>query len=181
MTRSDEQLVTACMGGDDEAFGELVRRYRDKAVRLAYSVLRDAEEALDASQDAFVRAYFGLGSFRGGSSFSTWFYRIVLNTALDRRRRLRRRQEEPVAHLPSVPAGGMDPSGLASGRELADIVRDALGRLPAVQAAALTLREMEGLSYREIAQVMGCSVGTVMSRLHYARKRLRQELEELLE
>jgi len=181
----DLRLVELCRLGDDSAFGALVEKYRDRALGVAYSVLRNYDEALDVSQDAFVKAYTSLDGFRGQSAFGTWLHRIVVNMAIDRRRRLSRtaaaeyndaidvgdRAELALGSAPDSPAD------VAVGRELAETVDAVLARLPDEQRTIVVLREMEGMSYREIAAAVGCSPGTVMSRLHYARKRLRRLLE----
>lgn len=189
----DLQLVKAAQAGDRTAFDQLVVRYQDRVVGLAYSLMGcRREEALDAAQEAFLKAYRQLGKFRSEASFFTWLYRIVVNQCCDMRRRLARRArelsleetregEESHASLQVVDNGQTD---LARRQvlqeELEQIVRSAVESLPDKQRTALLLREVENLSYQEIAKTMNMSTGTVMSRLHYARKMLAEKLASRL-
>jgi RNA polymerase sigma-70 factor (ECF subfamily) len=186
--RSDAEIVARAREGDREAFGLLVQRYQGRAYRLALRVLRDEEQARDAVQDAFLKVYGSLGRFEGRSSFYTWLYRLVMNQCLDMKRKDRSdRQVEWSdetaweAPLEAAAAGG--------GAEAAESAAEALerGELRAALAAAiaalpdearrtLELREIDGQSYAEIAECLGIPKGTVMSRLHYARRRLRAAL-----
>ncbi len=177
--RSDRKLVQEARDGSHAAFEALVRRYSDRAFRAAYRVVRDETEAEDVLQDALIKAYRALPSFESRSSFYTWLYRIVVNLALDRRRRgksgvtlewddnvarqIDTRAAQPVDHDPE----------LASIRtEVRKLVGEGIQGLPDGQREVLLLREVDGLSYEEIAETMQISKGTVMSRLHYARKKL---------
>jgi RNA polymerase sigma-70 factor (ECF subfamily) len=180
----DADLVRASLGGDEEAFRDLVERYKGRAFGVAVGILGDPDEALDVVQEGFVKAYYGLKDFRFGSSFYTWFYRMLVNLAIDRKRRDARKgtvsldegvrvEEEPGFELLSV---ARTPEQLAQDRQLGDALTRAIGALPEHHRSVILLREVEGLSYEEIAETMKCSVGTVMSRLHYARAKLRDSL-----
>ena len=188
MTELDDlALVDRCRRGDVAAFEPLVERYRQRVYRLAYNVLRDTEEALDVAQDAFIRAYQALPSFRGQSAFYTWLFRITMNVAADRvRQRAARgrafgteRVEEEEWERTLVDRGEAPDASAARAEERRRIQR-ALESLPEHHRAIIMLSDLEGLSYREIAEVLGIPMGTVMSRLHNARKRLRQALGPLL-
>ena len=183
----DLALVERCRAGDVAAFEPLVEKYRQRVYRLAFNVLRDTEEALDAAQEAFIRAYQALPSFRGQSAFYTWLFRITMNVASDRvRQRAARgrafgteRVEEEEWERTLVDRGEAPDASAARAEERRRIQR-ALESLPEHHRAIIMLSDLEGLSYREIAEVLGIPMGTVMSRLHNARKRLRQALGPLL-
>ncbi|MBI2526138.1 MAG: sigma-70 family RNA polymerase sigma factor [Candidatus Rokubacteria bacterium] len=169
------------------AFEPLVEKYRQRVWRLAYQVLRDREEAWDCAQEAFVRAFQSLPAFRGQSAFYTWLFRITLNLATDRHRargaRARafgaeRMPEEEWAR--TAPDSGATPEQAAIGAEKRERIRAALNALPLKFRTIIMLSDVEGLSYREIAQVLNCPIGTVMSRLHNARRRLRAILGPML-
>jgi RNA polymerase sigma-70 factor (ECF subfamily) len=185
----DAELVRAASGGDQEAFRELMERYRGRAYAVALGILGDPDEALDAVQDAFIKAYYNLKDFRGGSSFYTWFYRMLVNGSIDRWRRTGRKGEVALdeAHAtgddspPEVGVYPRTPEELAGNRQLADALNRAIAALPEYHRAVILLREVDGLSYDEIAESLGCSVGTVMSRLHYARGRLKLALQKYRE
>jgi RNA polymerase sigma-70 factor (ECF subfamily) len=176
---SDPELVEAARRGNPAAFEVLVRRYSERAYRVAFRVVRDADDSRDVVQDAFVKAYRGLDSFESRSSFYTWLYRIVVNLALDRRRR---EQRAPSVEWDDGAAHQIDPRGIAPiaenpelatrRREVRELVARGVQGLPDGQREVLLLREVDGLSYEEIAESMRISKGTVMSRLHYARKKM---------
>jgi RNA polymerase sigma-70 factor (ECF subfamily) len=183
----DQALVERCRSGDLAAFEPLVEKYRERVWRLAYHYVRDREEAWDVAQEAFIRAWQALPSFRGQSAFYTWLFRIVVNVATDRARSRAARgrafgteavPEEDWERVLIDPARGPDES--AARAEQRDRVRRALDALPEHHRAIIMLSDLEGLSYREIAEVLGIPMGTVMSRLHNARKRLRRVLGPLL-
>ena len=184
----DERLlIERCRAGDIEAFEPLVEKYRQRVWRLAFQVLRDREEAWDCAQDAFVRAFQSLASFRGQSAFYTWLFRIAMNVATDRLR-ARSAQARAFGNQP-VPAEewertavdhGEGPDQAALGAERRLRIRQALDTLPPNARTIIMLSDVEGLSYREIASVLNCPMGTVMSRLHNARKRLRSALGPML-
>ncbi len=177
--RPDRELVKEAQRGDHAAFEALVRRYSERAYRAAYRVVRDSDMAEEVLQEALIKAYRGLERFELRSSFYTWLYRIVVNLALDRRRRAKRapqlewddrvaREADPRAVMPS----STDPELASRRSEVCELVSLGIQELPDGQREVLLLREVEGLSYEEIAQSMQISKGTVMSRLHYARKKM---------
>lgn len=187
MSPDDSELIGRCRAGDLSAFEPLVEKYRQRVWRLAYQILRDREEASDVAQEAFVRVYQSLPAFRGQSAFYTWMFRIVVNLATDRQRqrgaRARALGGEPVPEEEwegSVADPTADPAGLAARAEQREKIRRALDSLPLNYRTIIMLSDVEGLTYREIAQVLRIPMGTVMSRLHNARKRLRGLLGPLL-
>lgn len=182
----DAELVRASQAGDRGAFDQLVDQYKEIVYSVAYRFARDPDLAMDLAQDAFIRAYRGIRSFQGKSRFSTWLYRIAVNTCIDYTRRRARSIDpqtvpEEVAEyagselVGSEPAVG--PDGLALSAELGEQIQRAIDALPPYHKSVFVLYEIKGLSYKEIAEAVGCSIGTVMSRLHYARKKLRAMLE----
>jgi RNA polymerase sigma-70 factor (ECF subfamily) len=185
---SDEAaLIERCRAGDLAAFEPLVEKYRQRVYRLAYNILRDPEEAWDVSQDAFIRAFQALASFRGDSAFYTWLFRIVINVARDRARQhaargrafgTERVEEEDWDR--ALADQGTAPDTHAAQVEERERIGRALSTLSEQHQAIIMLSDLEGLSYREIAEVLNIPMGTVMSRLHNARRRLRDALGPLL-
>jgi len=183
----ERDLIDRCIAGDTSAFEPLVERYRQRVWRLAYQILRDREDAWDCAQEAFVRAFHSLPSFRGQSAFYTWLFRITVNVATDRQRArgaqarafgAGRVPEEEWGRTTPDPGGG--PDKVAVQAEQRERIRQALDALPPKARAIIMLSDVEGLSYREIAEVLRCPIGTVMSRLHNARKRLKVALGSML-
>ncbi|HWP76895.1 MAG TPA: sigma-70 family RNA polymerase sigma factor [Methylomirabilota bacterium] len=183
----ERALIQRCIAGDATAFEPLVEKYRQRVWRLAYQVLHDREEAWDVAQEAFVRAFHSLPSFRGQSAFYTWLFRITVNVATDRHRQRgaqarafgpERVSEEEWARTTPDPGGG--PEQQAARKEQRERIRSALDALPPKARTIIMLSDVEGLSYREIAEVLNCPIGTVMSRLHNARKRLKVLLGPML-
>jgi RNA polymerase sigma-70 factor (ECF subfamily) len=179
----DTALVDAFRAGDEEAFVEIVDRYKTRLMRLAQSVVHNEDDALDVLQEALIKAYRGLASFRGTSALYTWLYRIVMNQAIDFvRRRPSVTIESTSDMLRELPdtRGMAEPDRETLNTELRETIFAAIDRLPRKHREVILLREVEGLSYKEIAEVVGCNEGTVMSRLYYARERLRNQLEPYL-
>jgi RNA polymerase sigma-70 factor (ECF subfamily) len=183
----DRTLVERCRAGDLAAFEPLVERYRERVWRLAYGYLRDREDAWDVAQESFVRAWQALPSFRGQSAFYTWLFRIVVNVATDRvRHRAARGRALGTDPVPEeewdrlMVDQGAGPDDAATRAEQRRRIDRALGALSEPHRAIIMLSDLEGLSYREIAEVLDIPMGTVMSRLHNARKRLREILGPLL-
>ena len=183
----DRELIRRCQAGDIAAFEPLVEKYRQRVWRLAYQVLRDREEAWDCAQEAFVRAYSSLSSFRGQSAFYTWLFRITVNVATDRHRSRGARSralggdpipEEEWERTAIDTERGPDEAAVQA--EQRERIRAALDSLPVKARTIIMLSDVEGLSYKEIAEVLNCPIGTVMSRLHNARKRLRSLLGPML-
>lgn len=182
----DRARVRAAQAGDREAFDSLVETYKDIVYAVAYRFARDPDLALDLAQDVFIRAYRGIRSFKGRSRFSTWLYRIAMNTCIDHTRRMARSvdsrlvPEEVAEYAGTEPIsikGPAEPDDQMLSGELGEQIQAAIDALPEYHKSVFVLYEIEGMSYKEIAQVVGCSIGTVMSRLHYARKKLRTMLE----
>ena len=171
-------LITQAQQGDRRAFGELVRCHREGVINVVYRMCGDANLAEDAAQEAFIRAWQHLPAYRPRSPFRNWVYRIATNVAIDVQRR--ERETVDIDALPLV-APDTNPEATVEGQERGERVRQAVLALPPAGRAVLVLREYEGLSYREIADTLGIPVGTVMSRLNYARNRLRESLAPELE
>ena len=180
-------LVQRCATGDEMAFAELVAEHQRMVVQLAMNLLGDHEEALDLSQDVFLRVFRTIHRFRGHSSLRTWIYRIAVNQARNRHRFWRRRHradqvsldEHVAVHGDFVSAGGPTPDRVLVQKELAVRVQRALDNLPFDQHTAIVLREIDGLSYEEISYSLDVPIGTVKSRLTRARRALRLELGEV--
>lgn len=178
--------------GDHEAFRELVERYQGRAFALALRVLKDEERARDAVQEGFLKAYTSLAKFEGRSSFYTWLYRLVMNHCLDMKRRDKTDREVEwdethpgdAASAPGAEAlagqgpGNPGPAQALERSELRKRIAEAIEQLPTDARETLLLREVDGLSYAEIASALSIPKGTVMSRLHYARKRVQELLVE---
>ncbi len=180
----DAELVRAARAGDSAAFATLVGRYETRLARLVRGMVPESDTE-DVTQEAFLKAYRKLGNFDGRSSFYTWLYRIAANTAMDWRKKERHRRHAPLPEGPegedAVPAAGAGPELATTRRELARRIDEAIAALPARHHEILVLREIEGLSYEEIAERLGTSRGTVESRLFRARERLRERLAAWME
>jgi RNA polymerase sigma-70 factor (ECF subfamily) len=180
--QSDEQLLARNAAGEQEALEELFRRYRLVAYRVAYRLLGQEADALDAVQDGFIKALTHLNSFQGKSSFKTWLLRVVSNAALDLGRKRGRRDMLSLDAAPGDDANGkqalsfQDPTEGLERADLRQLLDEALATLPEAQRRTFILHADGDLSYREVAEVMGISIGTVMSRLFYARQKLRAYL-----
>jgi RNA polymerase sigma-70 factor (ECF subfamily) len=184
----DTALAQRCLAGDETACAELVEEHRRMVYQLALHLLRDPQEALDLSQDVFLRVFRSLHQFRGQSALRTWIYRIVVTQARNRQRWWRRRHSYAQVSLDAhIAANGelpattpaAEPDRVFSQKEVARRLWDALEHLPFDQRTAMVLREIDGLSYEEIAFSLGVVVGTVKSRLARARQTLRAELGDL--
>jgi len=185
----DKALVRQAQKGDMLAFEELVARHRDKIYARAYSMMRNEEEAIDLSQEAWVKAWQRLVQFQGDSSFATWLTRIVINLCLDQIRRQKRQRAESIEAMDEE-SGGVErqmepiitnPTERLERGELRKRIDEAMAKLSNEHRTVLVLHEFEELEYKEIAKVMGCSIGTIMSRLFYARRRLASLLQDLKE
>ena len=183
----DPALVRAAQRGDMAAFEELVARHRDRLYARAYSMMRNEEEALDLSQEAWIKGWQRLKQFQGDSSFGTWMTRIVINLCLDQLRRQKRQRTESIEAMDEE-SGGVErqmpvvivnpTAGLERG-ELRQRIDRALGQMSYEHRTVLVLHEFEEMEYKQIAKTMGCSIGTVMSRLFYARRKLAALLADL--
>jgi RNA polymerase sigma-70 factor (ECF subfamily) len=190
----DAELVDAARSGDRDAFRALFERYHRRAYSLAYGVVHNADDALDVVQDAFIKAHKYLDKFEGTSSFYTWLYRIVMNLAIDHLRKHKKSRvvdfsdttvkEDDAAVgdeelIPKILGG--NPGRALMDKEIRGRIEGALAELSDNHRAVLVMRELEGLSYEEMAQVMGCSKGTIMSRLFHARRNMQKRLIDLIE
>ena len=179
-TAKDEELVKAAQKGDMAAFEELVARHRDKIFARAFSMMRNEDDATDLSQEAWVKGWQRLVQFQGDSSFATWMTRIVINLCLDQLRKQKRIRSESIDEM-NEETGGVErqmpvinpnPTEGLERHELRQRIDKALGQLSHEHRTVLVLHEFEELEYKLIAKKMGCSIGTVMSRLFYARRKM---------
>jgi RNA polymerase sigma-70 factor, ECF subfamily len=177
---SDEQLLACFARGNRDALEELFRRYRGPAYRVAHRLLGNEADALDAVQEGFIKALTHLDGFRGQSTFKTWLLRVVSNASLDMGRQRGRREalanSTGGSETVDGPAAPEDPAAGLQRADLRVILDDALATLPEAQRRTFVLHADAGLSYREVADTLGISIGTVMSRLYYARQKLRAYL-----
>jgi RNA polymerase sigma-70 factor (ECF subfamily) len=184
MKWTDEELVARSRGGDAESFNQLILRWERPIYALAYRVIGREEDARDVCQETFLRAFRALPGFKGQAKFSSWLYRIALNLCRDWMRRQRR---TPVVQMPD----GVDPIELASERgpvesietlverqELSAVVADAMALLPEEQRTAIILKEYHGMTFQEIADLQGCPLSTVKTRLYQGLSVLRRHLEK---
>jgi RNA polymerase sigma-70 factor, ECF subfamily len=177
-TTSEWDLIMRCRAGSAAAFEPLVRRHEARALALAEALLGDADDAADAVQDAFVKAYRSLGRLRAGSDFGAWFRTILRNHCMDRLRSARRRRRVPLERATTETGACSQQAGssVIEQQQLADILHGAMAQLSAEHREILVLKEIEGLSYAEIASATGVPGGTVASRIHHARSALRRLL-----
>jgi RNA polymerase sigma-70 factor, ECF subfamily len=179
-TATDEQLVKAAQKGDMPAFEELVSRHRDKIYARAFSMLRNEDDAVDISQEAWVKGWQRLNQFQGEASFATWMTRIVINLCLDQLRKLKRVRNESIDQMDEelggverqMPVINPNPTEGLEREELRKRIDQAMAQLSYEHRTVLILHEFEDLEYKMIAKKMGCSIGTVMSRLFYARRKM---------
>jgi len=186
----DRQLVERAQRGDKHAFELLVSKYQRKLARLLARFIRDPVEVEDVAQEAFIKAYRALPSFRGDSAFYTWLYRIGINTAKNYLVAMGRRAPT-TTEFNSEDAESFEdgeqlrdintPESVMMSKEIAQTVNDTMERLPEELRDAITLRELEGLSYEDIATIMNCPIGTVRSRIFRAREAIAEQLRPLLE
>ncbi len=186
---NDQELVRRVQAGDQSAFNVLVLKYQHRVLKLVSRFVNDATEAEDVAQEAFLKAYRALPSFRGDSAFYTWLYRIAINTAKNALVAHKRRpvdfdldlqdpeQFERQARLKEADT----PEAVLLTDEIRDVVEKAMAQLPEDLRTAIVLRELEGLSYEEIAEAMDCPVGTVRSRIFRAREAIDKKLKPLLD
>jgi len=185
----DQELILRVQRGDKRAFDLLVLKYQQKVINLISRYVRDSSEAQDVAQEAFIKAYRALPRFRGDSAFYTWLYRIAINTA--KNHIVSQSRRPPSSGMEAEVAEQMDigirlqehatPENYLLEEEIAQTVRQAIEDLPDDLRTAITLRELEGLSYEEIANTMSCPVGTVRSRIFRAREAIDAKLKPLLE
>jgi RNA polymerase sigma-70 factor (ECF subfamily) len=187
---ADRALIAKAQAGDKAAFRALVERHQRRAFAVALALVRDESDARELVQDAFLRVHKNLNGFEGGSSFFTWLYRIITNLSIDLMRKPGRQtveldearldSEDSVEYDGSLLSrlDGADPAGVIRRREIAASLQAALDALPSYHRAVIVLREIEGMSYEEMATAMGVSKGTIMSRLFHARQKLQKALAD---
>ena len=186
---TDQELVRRVQAGDQTAFNLLVLKYQHRVLKLVGRFVNDAAEAEDVAQEAFLKAYRALASFRGDSAFYTWLYRIAINTAKNALVSQRRRPvdfdldlQDPDQYDRQAKLKEADtPEGVLLTDEIRAVVEEAMEQLPEDLRTAIVLRELEGLSYEEIAEAMDCPVGTVRSRIFRAREAIDKKLKPLLD
>ena len=189
---SEPDLVKRCQAGDSEAFDELVTRYRTRVFGMIYNMVHNEQDAWDLAQDSFVKAWKSIGRFRGQSSFYTWIYRIVMNVTIDWVRKkqvkgsgaefddaIQLKEIDPASK--TVPKPDALPSERIQQGEIRSEIDKAIAQLSPEHRAVILMKEIEDMQYHEIAEALGCSIGTVMSRLFYARKKLQTLLKDVYE
>jgi len=189
---SELDLVRRCQTGDTEAFDELVTRYRTRVFSMIYNMVHSEQDAWDLAQDSFLKAWKSIKRFRGRSSFYTWIYRIVMNVTIDWLRKkhvkgagtefddaIQLREVDPASK--TVPKTEALPYETMERGEIRVRIDQAIAQLSSEQRAVILMKEIEGMQYHEIAETLGCSIGTVMSRLFYARKKLQTLLKDVYE
>ena len=184
MKHEETEMISRCQQGDPEALKEIFNKYHKKVYGIAYGVVRQREEALDIVQEVFIKLFRSIKNFKGRSQFYTYLYRMVMNTAIDHARKAGKQfvssLDEEGSFEPSDTAE-RGPERMLLQKELEGRVKLAMDRLPPEQRAALIFRDVEGLSYQEMSEAMGCSIGTVMSRLHYGRRRVQELLKDYVD
>src|SRR6195256_4890240 len=189
---SELDLVKQCQTGDTQAFDQLVCRYRTRVFGMIYNMVRNEQDAWDLAQDSFVKAWKSIGRFRGQSSFYTWIYRIVMNVTIDWLRKkqvkgagvefddaIQLREVNPASR--TLPKADPLPYERMERTEVRARIDNAITQLSPEHRAVILMKETEGMQYHEIAEALGCSIGTVMSRLFYARKKLQNLLKDVYE
>jgi RNA polymerase sigma-70 factor (ECF subfamily) len=183
VNHEETEMISRCQQGDQEALKEIYDKYHRKVYRIAYGVVRQREDALDIVQEVFIKLFRSIKNFQGRSHFYTYLYRMVMNTSIDHARKSGKKFASSLDEEGSFePSDGAEkgPERVFLQKELEERVKRAMDKLPAEQKAALIFRNMEGLSYQEMAEAMGCSIGTVMSRLHYGRKKMQELLKDYM-
>ena len=189
---SELDLVKRCQDGDSEAFDELVTRYRTRVFGMIYNMVHSEQDAWDLAQDSFLKAWKSIKRFRGQSSFYTWIYRIVMNVTIDWLRKkqikaggaefddsIQLKEVDPASK--TSPKPDALPSERLEQREIRTEIDKAIAQLTPEHRAVILMKEIDGMQYHEIAEALGCSIGTVMSRLFYARKKLQNLLKDCYE
>src|ERR1700731_2892843 len=189
---SELDLVNRCQKGDSGAFDELVTRYRTRVFGMVYNMVHNEQDAWDLAQDSFLKAWKSIGRFRGRSSFYTWIYRIVMNVTIDWLRKkhvkgagaefndaIQLKEIEPASR--TLPKADPLPHERMERSEIRARIDNAIAQLSPEHRAVILMKEIEEMQYHEIAEALGCSIGTVMSRLFYARKKLQNLLKDVYE
>lgn len=186
----DQVLVERVQSGDVAAFDVLVRKYRERLYGIIYNLTSNREDAADLTQEAFIKAFSSINRFKGRSAFFTWLYRIGVNTALSHLKRNRFRRFFSLEHIQDEGSSAQVLEALAAKHksekgallsELQEKLNEAMQKLSPKHRTVVVLFEIEGLSHQEIAEIVGCSVGTVRSRLHYAKQQLQADLKQFID
>ena len=177
----DAFYIEQFLGGDEKAFEAIVRKYQNRVLNIVFSMIGKDRESEDIVQESFLKVYRSLKGFRRRCSFSTWLYRIVMNTAYDflRKRKDIVTEEEALGQGADASGGHADVLCVLLMKEKEALIQKALARVPLAYRSAVVLKDIEGLSYAEISKVLGCRIGTVESRIYRARQLLRKELMRL--
>jgi len=187
---SDARIVERVQSGDVAAFDILVRKYRERLYGIIYNMTSNREDAADLTQDTFIKAFSSINRFKGNSAFFTWLYRIGVNTALSHLKRNRFRRFFSLEHIQDEGSNAQVLETLAAKHksekgallsELQEKLNEAMQKLSPKHRTVVVLFEIEGLSHQEIAEIVGCSVGTVRSRLHYAKQQLQADLKHFID
>jgi RNA polymerase sigma-70 factor (ECF subfamily) len=181
VNHEETELISRCQRGDQEALKGIFEKYQKKVYRIAFGVVRQREEALDIVQEVFIKLFRSIKNFKGRSQFYTYLYRMTMNTAIDHARKTGKQSMSSLDEEGSFePSDELEkgPERILLQKELEERVKLAMEKLPPEQRAAIIFKDVEGLSYQEMAEAMGCSIGTVMSRLHYGRKRMQELLKD---
>jgi RNA polymerase sigma-70 factor, ECF subfamily len=176
MKKSDAHLIDLFKRDPKAAFGRIVVEYQDRIFNLCMFMLREKQDAQEAAQDVFVKAYRALGDFKPHATLYTWLYRITVNACIDYRRKAQRLHIEEDASIDEIASCDPSPEMICESKEATGLIQEALAALKPGLRAAILLREIEGLSYEEIAEVLQISIGTVKSRISRAREELRESL-----
>jgi RNA polymerase sigma-70 factor (ECF subfamily) len=189
---ADQELVHRARKGDKAAFKTLVERYQRRVYGIAYGMLHNADDAMDVTQEAFIKVHRYIGSFQGSSSFYTWLYRITVNLAIDLLRKGSKMSsvdfDDAIDHASEAQAAtgllpgtlGTNPNQEMDRHKISEEIQAALAKLSENHRAVIVMRELEGLSYKDMARAMKCSKGTIMSRLHHARRKMQGMLKTTL-
>ncbi len=190
LVEDERSLITRATAGDSRAFRDLLLRYQRRVYGVAIGMLHNPEDAMDITQEAFIKVHRYLGRFKGDSSFFTWLYRITINLCIDQLRKTGKAQavdyddamsyERSDATEPNLWAMDANPGKALDRKELRELIQRSLDCLSPIHRAVILMREVEGFDYKEMAEVMQCSIGTIMSRLFHARRRFQQALESLM-
>lgn len=189
---TDLDLVNRCKEGDEMAFSQLVQRYQRRVYTIALGMVKNPDDAMDIAQEGFVKVHRYIGNFQGTSSFYTWLYRIVVNLCIDHLRKNGRYASDEYDERVHAQEGGgsvgvlssnlgNNPSSNLGRKELAEMMQQAIDELPPYHRAVILMREVEGMSYSDMANTLNVSKGTVMSRLHHARQKLQTSLQPYLD
>lgn len=188
---SDVELVKRCQAGDPNAYNELVTRYRNKAFTMIYGMVQNEQDAWDLAQEGFLKAWRSIHRFKGESSFYTWLYRIITNVTIDslRRKGIHGESEfdDRIVSANVDPGSRTTPSSVPPPHEkleqgeIKQRINEAMAKLSPEHRAVIMMKEIEDLQYSEIAEILKCSIGTVMSRLFYARKKMQSLLRDVYE